>query len=436
VTRHGSLIERIADPENLRWAFWRAAKGKRSRPDCREFQESLDRRVGELREGLLRGDVPVGNYHYFMVHDPKERRICAASFEERVLHHALMAVCEPVLDRAAIADSYACRPGKGRWQAVERARGHARSHGWFLKMDVRKYFDSVSHEVLGEALRRKFKDPHVLELFGRILASYHTGPGCGLLIGNLTSQHLANYHLDPLDRFIQETLRHGAYVRYMDDFVVWGDSATGLVEVRKQVREFLQTRLALALKPEPVLNRTSQGMDFLGYRVFPGGVGLSRRSRRRLVRRFRTHERCWQKGLWSEEELQRRTTALLSFVRPADCSAFLGRVIRRFGIEAIGLGAVDPRRQLEQLGRELPGGEPQHQHACESQQQHGIPHRPAPSSTRRPEGPPADPASVLSRHAPSVSGKCSAGLPDVSSPSSGVGRTLPATPPDFQNPVP
>ena len=125
-------MPKIADAENLRLAFWKAAKGKRGKADCRSFQARLDENLATLGAELLAGEVPVGDYHYFKVHDPKERLICAATFRERVLHHALMNVCEPVLERAVVFDSYACRKGKGRLllesslQAVPNAR-HAKA---------------------------------------------------------------------------------------------------------------------------------------------------------------------------------------------------------------------------------------------------------------------------------------------------------------------
>jgi len=186
--RAGALLDAIADPGNLRLAFWKAAKGKGAKADCRAFQEKLDANLAALRADLLAGSARVGAYHYFTIHDPKERTICAASFPERVLHHALMNVCEPVLERAAVFDSYACRKGKGQLAAVRRAESCARQYGWFLKLDVRKYFDSVDHDILQGLLRRKFKDAVVLGLFDQVLASYQTVPGRGLPIGNLTSQ--------------------------------------------------------------------------------------------------------------------------------------------------------------------------------------------------------------------------------------------------------
>lgn len=126
--RAGQLMRTIAEPGNLRLAFWKAAKGKRDKPSCLTFQAGLDDNLEELREDLLGERVALGDYHYFQIRDPKERTICAASFRERVLHHALMNVVEPILERAAIFDSYACRRGKGRLAAINRAQRFAGEH--------------------------------------------------------------------------------------------------------------------------------------------------------------------------------------------------------------------------------------------------------------------------------------------------------------------
>jgi RNA-directed DNA polymerase len=397
--RVGQLLEALADPGNLRLAFWKAAKGKRAKADCRYFQENLDTNLAALRAGLLAGQVRVGDYHYFTVHDPKERTICAAQFRERVLHHALMNVCEPVLERAAIFDSYACRKGKGQLAAVRRAECCARRYGWFLKMDVRKYFDSVDHTVLRGLLRRKFKDGAVLALFDQVLASYQTAPGRGLPIGNLTSQHFANFYLAPLDRFIKEHLGRADYVRYMDDFVVWGRSGADLRGVWREVEAFLAAELRLALKPNVGLNRTAFGMDFLGYRVFPQELRLARRSKLRFARKFRRYEGEWIAGRWTELELQQRMQALVAFTLPACSRSWRRHVMHRFGVVANGLEPRDPRRQLEQLERqrqELPVSEPQQQQPGQQEQQHRFPGCPRPSSSRALDNALADPAAILS----------------------------------------
>jgi retron-type reverse transcriptase len=411
--RQGELLAAIADPENLRLAFWKASKGKRAKADCLVFREHLETNLDTLRAELLGGRVRVGDYHYFTIHDPKQRTICAAHFRERVLHHALMNVCEPVLERAAVFDSYACRKGKGQLAAVRRAQCYAERFGWFLKMDIRKYFDSVDHTVLRGLLRRKLKDAVVLGLFDQVLASYQTTPGHGLPIGNLTSQHFANFYLAPLDRFIKERLRRTAYVRYMDDFVVWGQSVAELRAVWRAVNDFLAAELHLALKPNASLNRTTFGMDFLGYRIFPHELRLARRSKLRFARKFRRYEGEWMAGRWTELELQQRMQALVAFTLPACSRSWRRHVMDRFaclprdkevrkgtqcarrrqGVVANGLEPRDSRRQLEQQRQELPVSEPQQQQPGEQEQQYRVPGCPGPSSI--PQGG-TDPAIILS----------------------------------------
>ena len=412
--RHGQLMEAIAEPANLRLAFWKAAKSKRAKADCRAFQERLEENVASLRAELLSGSVAVGEYHTFTIYDPKERTICAASFRERVLHHALMNVCELVLERAAIFDSYACRKGRGQQVAVRRATGYARQNGWFLKMDIRKYFDSIDQEVLRGLLARKFKDAGVLEVFDRILATYQTAPGQGLPIGNLTSQHFANYYLAPLDRFIKEGLQCRSYVRYMDDFVVWGETAAELREVWRRVEDFLTTELKLELKSNVMLNRTERGMDFLGYRIFPRDLRLAKRSKRRFASKFRAYEREHREGVWSELELQQRMTALIAFTLPCRSRGFRRNVIERFGAEANGLQPRAARRQLEQQRQQRALCQPQQQQPGQRQQQQRLPGCPGPSSTRWPERRPADPAAVPSPD-PMVRGEEQKQGPGVSS---------------------
>jgi RNA-directed DNA polymerase len=395
--RYGQLMAKVADPENLRLAFLRAAKGKRGKTDCQAFQARLDENLATLGAELVTGEVAVGDYHSFKVHDPKERLICAASFRERVMHHALMNVCEPVLERAAVFDSYACRKGKGRERAVARAQGYARTHRWFVKMDIRKYFDSIHQATLRELLGRKFKDPVLLGVFDRILASYHTAPGRGLPIGNLTSQHFANFYLSPLDRFLKEELRRRAYVRYMDDFVVWGESGGELRALCGRARDFLADELKLELKHTAAINRTAFGMDFLGYRLFPGRVRLARRSKVRFMRKFRRYEAAQRCGRWGELKLQQRVQALLAFILPADSGAFRRHNLERFGVAAKRLEPRESRRQLEQQRDQLPDGvSQQRQPGQQQQRQHRVPLRSAPSSTLTPAGVRTDPAAIPS----------------------------------------
>ena len=329
--RAGGLWEKICEPENLRLAFWKAAKGKREREGVRHFAENLDTEIAAMRAGLLAGDFPVGRFTQFKVFEPKERTIHAAGFPERVLHHAIFNVCEPVFERGLVADTFACRIGKGRLAAIARAREFAGRHAWFLKMDVRRCFESLSHEVLLGVLARKFKEAPLLTLLERIVRSHEAAPGRGLPIGSLTSQHFANAYLGLLDRFVKEELRCAGYVRYMDDFVVWAHDRTELADVRNAVREFLRKRLAVEFKAEPCPQRTARGMDFLGFRIFPQGARLSRRSKRRCARRCRGAERAHAAGRLTLRGLQARVTALLAFVGKADSAGFRRALFHPFG---------------------------------------------------------------------------------------------------------
>jgi len=320
--RAGNLIGRIAAPENIRLAFWKAAKGKWSRPATRAFAANLEPEITRLSAGLADGSFPFGAYRSFRVFDPKERWIHAAAFPERVAHHAIMNLSEPVFERAAVFDSYACRKGKGQVAAGERARHYARRYPWFLKMDVRKYFDSIPHERMLELLERLFKDAGVLRLYETIVDSYETQPGLGLPIGSLTSQYFANHFLTGLDRLARETLQAPGYVRYMDDFALWHTDKEFLKDARNRITAWLADERGLTVKPEPLLNRADRGMDFLGLRIFPHTVRLNHRSKIRFLRRLRGLEAMESAGLISEAQLQCRATCLVAFTRRADTLAF------------------------------------------------------------------------------------------------------------------
>jgi RNA-directed DNA polymerase len=331
-------LEHIAAPGNLREAFLRAARGKSHRPDVRAFRENLGAELASLRAGLLDGGVRVGECTAFTIWEPKERRIHAPCFRERVLHHALIGPCEGDFERWLIPDTYACRRGRGREAALRRAEQFARRHAWFLKLDVRKYFDSIPHGPLLAEISRRFRDARVVALWQRIVAAYATAPGRGLPIGALTSQHLANFYLSRLDHFVKEELKLPGYVRYMDDMALWCDDRDELKSAHRRVAALLAADFGLAFKDTWHLQPAARGMAFLGYRVFPGGSTLARASRRRLVRRLRARERELAAGSISEAAAQRRVLALTAFVRPA----WREKILRRLFGENSGTGYRAP----------------------------------------------------------------------------------------------
>ncbi len=313
--RIGNLIEAISSHENMRIAFWRAKKGKSHRLDVQAFASNLDGNLNRLGASLRVGDLNVGKYEQFKIFDPKERLITAPCFEERVLHHAIINICGPIIDRWMIFDTYACRQGKGREAAVKRAQEFSKQNPWFLKLDIRKYFDSIAQDVLLGKLSRLFKDPILHNCFGVIVKTYSSTPGMqiGIPIGSLTSQYFANFYLGWLDRFVKESLRVKAYVRYMDDMILWGESHAQLVQWLNEIRNYLANDLQLELRATPFVNKSTKGVDFLGARIFKSHVTLNRSSRVRLRNGILMLEKVAATGEINENELQQRSTAMIAF---------------------------------------------------------------------------------------------------------------------------
>lgn len=336
MARGRGLYQRIAEPDNLREAFRKAARGKSDRREVVLFRRDLGDNLAVLRMDILTGDISVGAYRTFKILDPKERTICAAPFRDRVLHHAVMNLCEPVLERYSIHDSYACRPGKGLHKAVARAQQFARRFPWYLKLDVRKYFDSINHETLLQLLSRRFCDRRLLALFEYMLAAYETEPGRGIPIGNLISQHFANFYLGTMDHWLLEERHVPGYLRYMDDFVLFGHGREFLKKELAAVEEFLAARLRLTLKDNRQLNRSSLGVPFLGFRVFPYAVRLSPRSRRRFADKLGQAEEMAAAGFMTENDLARRAHSLVSFTLAADSTGFRRKMLARPGVPTEG----------------------------------------------------------------------------------------------------
>lgn len=328
--RAGQLIYKIADPDNLRLAYWKARKGKEDRVEVQSFLSNLDENLSILRTQLLSGEVEVGNYHYFKIYDPKERMICAAAFPERVLHHALMNICHPIFENFQIYDSYATRKDKGTYAALSKAQRFQYQNEWFLKMDIRKYFDSIDHKILLSLLQKRFKDQYVLHIFHQIITSYETTTGKGLPIGNLTSQYFANYYLAFLDRYIKQELLHRAYVRYMDDMVFWHSEKSYLLDLKKKIGAFLNVDLQLDLKIAAI-NKNTQGLNFIGYRIFKDYTLLSKRSKIRFKKKFKRYADFLQHGKWSEEEYQDHILPLLSFATYAKTYRLRQRLLQNIG---------------------------------------------------------------------------------------------------------
>lgn len=316
------LWPEMTSTRNLFAAAELAAKGKRFRPDVATFLLNLEEEVFQLRRELLGGDYLPGPYRSFLVEDPKPRLISAAPFRDRVVHHAFTLVVEPVFERRFTRDSYACRKGMGTHAALERARSAIQRHRFVLKADVVRFFPCVDQEILRGLLARVIADEDVLGLAGSILAGFRSegndayfdgddlftpfGRLRGLPLGNQTSQFFANVYLNPLDHFVARRLRPPAYVRYVDDFLVFGDSREGLEEARSAIESFLG-RLRLRVHPRKTrVSRSQDGVAFLGWRLFPDKARLVRRNLVEFRRRMRGMQDDYAAGLLRWEDAASR----------------------------------------------------------------------------------------------------------------------------------
>ncbi len=301
--RYGNLWHQIIDWSNLLLAARKAQKGKRFRDNVLAFNYNLEPELFKLRSELESKTYCPGAYKSFRIYDPKPRLISAAPYRDRVVHHALCNIIVPLIDRSFITDTYANRVGYGSHRALERFIKFARSSRYVLQCDIRKYFPSIDHEILKQIIRRKIKCQDTLWLIDTIIdgsnpqepvIEYFPGDDLltpllrrrGLPIGNLTSQFFANVMLDNFDHFVKEKLRVKKYLRYVDDFALFGDDLEFLAQARLKIEEYLT---GLRLKIHPIKNQlfeTRHGANFVGFRILPDRIRVRndnlRRARRRL----------------------------------------------------------------------------------------------------------------------------------------------------------
>ena len=304
---HGQLWARITSQENLLAAWGRVRKGHAGSQAVQAFGAALDANLAALRDDLLAGKYRPGEYVQFRVRDPKPRTISCAPVRDRVLHHALCGVITPLLERGFTEDSYACREGRGTHRACARARDLVRAHPWYCKIDVRHYFDSIGHDRLLDVLLPKFRESEVRDLIERIVRQPVPGQteGRGLPIGNLTSQWFANAYLDGFDHHAKEVMRLPGYIRYMDDMVMFASSKAACWQALAEAESWLRDERGLELKTEATrLAPVSEGLPFLGLRIFPACWRLHRERFLRTRRKFAGRERAHAAGLLDGERLQ------------------------------------------------------------------------------------------------------------------------------------
>ena len=302
------MYEKIYDFENLYKAHKRARLGKRTQKEVIDFELNLPENLTRLSDSLKNQTYEISGYYSFEVFDPKQREIHALHYIDRVVQHSICdEVLAPVLDKKIIYDSAACRVGKGTHFALDRVSlflrdfyKHHGTDGYFLKCDVRKFFDNIDHEILKNKLGRIFKEPELISLFEKIIDSYEAAPGVGLPLGNQTSQWFANYYLDELDRLVKEKLRIKYYSRYMDDFLLIHDDKNYLRDCLFQMAKCLNENLRMNFNSRTQIFPISNGVNYLGWHIYLSGSGkvirrLQHRTKYRFTRKLKLMQKLYKR---------------------------------------------------------------------------------------------------------------------------------------------
>lgn len=334
-----NLYPRIYDFENLFKAYLKARKNKRYTEEALEFSANLEENLIGLQNDLIYRTYRPGRYREFYIYEPKKRLVAAPPFRDRVLHHAICNVIEPIFEARFIYDTYACRPGKGAHKGADRVTYFLRvtkrkwSRVYCLKCDIKQYFPSINHRILKDILRKHIGCRDTLALLDCIIDSVadKDDPNpTGLPIGNLTSQLFANIYLSELDYFIKHDLRVRYYVRYMDDFVILHNDKRFLRRLKGEIESFLDRNLALELNGKTSIFPVSQGIDFLGYRIWSTHRLLRKSSIKRMRRRLKRFKKQWKEGKLDPARVRASIASWLGHCRHANTHRITQKILSEF----------------------------------------------------------------------------------------------------------
>lgn len=314
-----NLYQNLCSYENLYLAFKKARKRKTLKPYVIKFEKDLKNNLLQLRMELLFHSYKPMPLKTFILRDPKTRKISRSEFRDRVIHHALCNIIEPILAKKFIHDSYANQKGKGTLAAIKKfehykikvSRGRTllkdgrNIKGFVLKADVRQFFDTVNYQILINIIKRNIKDEKVIWLINVILNNHKTNnSGIGMPLGNLTSQFFANVYLNELDYFVKQNLRARYYIRYVDDFVIMHRSSDVLEHYKGKIDKFLHENLSLQLHPEKSrVFPLYSGTTFLGMKLFTYHKRIRKKNIRKFRKKLKRLYRKYDKGLINYDKL-------------------------------------------------------------------------------------------------------------------------------------
>jgi len=267
--RIGDLYEKVISLDNLRLADEKARKGKLRSYGVQLHDKNREANLLSLHESLKNQTFKTSKYHIFTIFEPKEREIYQLPyFPDRITHHAIMNILEPIWVSVFTSDTYSCIKNRGIHAAAKRLKRQLKldpeGTRYCLKIDVRKFYPSIDHDILKQIIRRKIKDKRLLWLLDEIIDSAD-----GVPIGNYLSQYFANLYLAYFDHWIKEEKGIEYYYRYADDIVILGSDKDEIHSLLHEIRAYFSDRLKLKVKRNyQVFPVDSRGIDFLGYRFF------------------------------------------------------------------------------------------------------------------------------------------------------------------------
>lgn len=334
-------------------AYRKAARGKRGTPSAAAFDHDVADRLIALQDDLRTFRYVPGAYTHFTIHEPKRRKISAAPFRDRVVHHALCNLIEPLFERRFISDSYANRIGKGTHRAIDRLQAFARQYRYVLRMDIVQHFPSLDHAILKDTLYHVVQDEDVRWLIGQIIGSgagvlrneyttvYFPGDDLfavsrarGLPIGNLTSQFWSNCYLDPFDHFVKRELGSKAYLRYVDDFALFCDDRRTLYTWKRAIMDRLAKLRLTVHEAQAQIANCERGIPWLGWIVYPAYRRLKGHNVVKFTRRLAQNIERYVRGAISFAELDASVQGWVNHVRYGDTWGLRGHIFNTHPIGA------------------------------------------------------------------------------------------------------
>ena len=319
---YNKLYEKLYSKENLISAFKKARKGKRSKNYVINFESNLNKNINILQEQLKNKKYYPSRLSKFVIRDPKTRTIHSSIFRDRIVHHAIINIIQPIFEKRFIYDSFASRKNKGTHNAVKRfesfvrkvsSNGRKINHphtnnsikGYVLKADIKHYFDTVDHNILLNILRKKIKDKEIMKLIIIVLYNFESQvKGKGLPLGNYTSQFFANVYLNNLDYFVKHKLKAKYYIRYVDDFVILDKDKKVLLDFKDKIEKYLKNLRLELHQDKSEIHALRNGITFLGYRVFYHYKLLRKRNIRYFRNNFNKKLELYSRGEIDREHLE------------------------------------------------------------------------------------------------------------------------------------